>query len=69
MTREEAIKVYRAFGLTKTEVSLRRALPQWVCDEALNAAAEDAVDAMMCLGVLKCEPPEVAKSFDDQERG
>lgn len=60
LTREEAIKVYRAFGFMKTEPTLRHNYPAWIAERIMDECAEDFIDALMCLGVLKCAPPAPA---------
>ena len=65
MTRDQAIKVVLAFGQQKSEAIMRRNVPQWLCDEIMKACAEDHVDALMALGLLKCDAPEQA----DHEMG
>jgi hypothetical protein len=60
MNRDEAVKIVLAFGQQRSEALIRRDLPQWRCDEILHACAEDHVDALMALGILKCDPPTPA---------
>jgi hypothetical protein len=62
MTREQAIKIVRAFGMQKAEAIMRHEQPQWRCDAIMDAGAEDYVDALMALGILKCDPPAPADS-------
>ena len=67
MTRDEAVKVVRAFGMQKMEPIWRVNQPQYVCDAVAAANAEDTVDCLMALGILKCEPP-VPHSPQDNEQ-
>jgi hypothetical protein len=60
MTRGEAVKIIRAFGMTKFEADIRERLPQRLCDRICDMCAEDEVDGLMALGVLKCDPPSPA---------
>lgn len=60
MTRDEAVKIWRGFGCQQTDAFHRQFLPQHIMDQASQLNAEDIIDGLMALGILKCEPPEVA---------
>lgn len=60
MTRDEAVKIWQGFGQQQVEALNRRLAPQHIVDRMMEANAEDVIDGLMALGVLKCEPPAVA---------
>jgi hypothetical protein len=57
MTRDEAVKMWRVFGVNRMEADLRRMLPQHVVDDAMNYSAEDAIDGLIALGLLIVDQP------------
>ncbi len=57
MTRDEAIKIYRIFGCSRTEVHLREGLPQHVVDRAIYESTEDCIDGLIALGLLEVDQP------------
>lgn len=57
MTKDEAIKLWRAFGSTRIERNLREKLPQHVVDRAIDEDAEDIVEGLIAIGILVVDQP------------
>lgn len=60
MTRDEAVKMYRAFGLARVEEDFRLRHPAWLADRVADACAEDAIDGLIAIGVLVVDQPKPA---------
>lgn len=56
MTRDEAVKTILSLG-SRVVTRLRATHPQWLCDCLAQEAAEDAVDDLIALGLLKVDQP------------
>lgn len=54
MTRDEAIEISFKIGCRVID-RLRLDRPQWLCDTLQQEAAEDQVDALVALGLLKLD--------------
>jgi hypothetical protein len=57
MTREEAVKIWLAFGSHRMDAFNRRALPAHIVDAAMIKNAEDVIDGLIALNLLKVEQP------------
>jgi hypothetical protein len=62
MTRDEAIKRVRIFGMMRGEADLRERLPAGRCNEICDIIAEDEVDMLIALGLLIVDQPSPEKS-------
>lgn len=56
MTREDAVAMWMEFGCKRIDAFLRHHRPEWWCNQALRDTAEDTVDGLVALGLLKLEP-------------
>jgi hypothetical protein len=57
MTRDEAVKTWITFGCHRVQAFQRRHWPQHIVDAVTFKNAEDVVDGMIALGVLKVDQP------------
>jgi hypothetical protein len=62
MTRDEAIKRVRIFGMVKGEADMRERYPSGRCNEICDIIAEDEVDMLIALGLLIVDQPSPEKS-------
>lgn len=69
MTRDEAVKIYRTFGLVRVGIDFHEHRPAWWCEKVLAECAEDTVDGLIALGILDIEEPipvEASEVSDDR---
>jgi len=56
MTRDEAVSTLRIVSY-RLDHSLRACHPQAWCDQVLQECAEDTIDGLIALGILKVDDP------------
>lgn len=57
MTRDEAVKIWLEFGSKRvSDINMRR-LPAHIVGQMMVANAEDCIDGMVRLGILKVDQP------------
>jgi len=55
------VKIWRAFGSHRVERGLREVLPQHVVDRTMADGAEDTIEGLIALGLLKVDAPTPAQ--------
>jgi hypothetical protein len=67
MTRDDAVKIWLLHGSSRVDEVYRRRVPQHIADRDIAANAEDCIDGLIALGILRVEPDAPADVL--QERG
>ncbi len=52
-TREELVSTWMLFGPRRCDETMRRTKPQWFCDKFARENAEDVIDGLIALGLIK----------------